>query len=681
VPAHPEAHRLDLVDDLHGHAVPDPYRWLEDAAGDDTVAWSAAQDELARAWLDALPGREHLRDRLRALMPGTIGPPTVLGDRVFHLRRLPDEEHSVLVVRSGEGDERVVLDPMALDPSGTTTLDGLALSKEGDRLAYQVSTGGDELSRLWVIDVDSGDVLEGPIVMGRTGSVAWLPGGESFFYVRRVLDVPTGEEHFHRRVWHHRLGDDPADDELVFGEGRDPRTYYGVTTSRDGGWLTVSAAVGTEPRNDLYVVDLSSEARELVPVQEGVDAQTHGSVRADDGQLWLFTNRDAPRYRLVVADPKSPAEWRDLLPEDPTAVLTDYAVTDDAVVAVRRRDVVSEVTVHDRGTGAVRRGVDLPGLGSASVSSRPDGGDDVWIGYIDHVTPYRVLHHDVPTNTTSIHALPPGDVDLPPMSATQIFVESTGGVRVPMVVLARADLDPDGARPTILYGYGGFNNALAPAYASTTAAWVEAGGVYVIANLRGGSEYGESWHRDGMRENKQHTFDDFLACATRLITDGWTSPEHLGISGGSNGGLLVGAALTQRPDLFRSVVCSAPLLDMVRYELFGLGATWNDEYGTAADPTELSWLLSYSPYHRVVEGTDYPAVLFTVFEHDSRVDPLHARKLCAALQWATSSEQPILLRRETDVGHGARSISRSIELTVDTLAFQAERLGLVLSGS
>jgi prolyl oligopeptidase len=245
-----------------------------------------------------------------------------------------------------------------------------------------------------------------------------------------------------------------------------------------------------------------------------------------------------------------------------------------------------------------------------------------------------------------------------------------------MVVLALEGTPLDGSRPTILYGYGGFSNSLTPSYASTTTAWVEAGGVYAIANLRGGNEYGEPWHRAGMRDQKQHTFDDFLACAERLIADGWTSPAHLGIAGGSNGGLLVGAALTQRPDLFASVVCSAPLLDMVRYERFGLGATWNDEYGRADDPIELGWLLSYSPYHRVVEGTAYPSVLFTVFDGDSRVDPLHARKLCAALQWATTGEGPVLLRREKDVGHGTRSISRSIDLSVDTLAYQAERLGL-----
>jgi prolyl oligopeptidase len=675
----PPARRLDLVEVLHGHAVADPYRWLEDAESEETVAWSLAQDRHCRDWLDGLAGRDHLRRRLRELLPGMIGPPTVLGDRVFHLRRRPEEEHAVLVVREGAEPERVVLDPMVLDPSGTTTLDTLALSKEGDRLAYQLSTGGDELSRLWVLDVASGDRLDGPVVMGRAGSVAWLPGGDELFYVRRLAEVPAGEEHFHRRVWRHRVGGDPADDALLFGEGRDPRTYYGVSTSRDGGWLTVSAAIGTAPRNDLWIADLSATPFALQPVQEDVDARTSGGVRADDGLLWLFTNRDASRYRVVVADPRAPTEWRDLLPEDPEAVLTDYTLTDDAIVAVRQRDVVSEVTVHDRATGVRRATVALPGLGSASVTSRPEGGDDVWIGYADHVTPYRVLHLDVPSGELTVHAVPPGVVELPAMTTTQQFVTSTGGVRVPMFVVHRDDIALDGPRPTILYGYGGFANALTPSYSSTTAAWVEAGGVYVVANLRGGNEYGEAWHRDGMRAEKQHTFDDLLACAERLIDDGWTTPSQLGIAGGSNGGLLVGAAMTQRSDLFASVVCSAPLLDMVRYERFGLGATWNDEYGRADDPTELEWLLSYSPYHHVAEGTSYPAVLFTVFDRDSRVDPLHARKLCAALQWATAGEGPILLRREQDVGHGARSVGRTIELSVDTLAFQAERLGLVLS--
>ncbi|CAA9227165.1 MAG: Prolyl endopeptidase [uncultured Acidimicrobiales bacterium] len=678
---YPDARRLDLVEDLHGRLVADPYRWLEEAGTAETAAWSSAQDELFAAWMAGVPGVEQVAARLRRLLPGMVGLPTVRGDRRFWFRRRPEEEHAVLVVDEGDGREQVVLDPMAIDPRGTTTLDGVSLSREGDRVAFQTSAGGDELSRLQVLDVATREVLEGPIPMGRTGDVAWLPGGEELFYVRRLGDDerPPGEDHFHRRVWRHRVGADPGDDELVFGEGRDKGTYYGVRTSEDGHWLLVSAAVGTEPRNDLLLGDLRAPDLELVAVHEGVDAQTWGEVGVD-GLLYLRTDLGSPRGRLVVASPDAPGPdgWRDLLPEG-EAVLEDWALADGVVVAVHQRHVVSEVGVFDRSTGAPLSSITLPGLGTASVRVDAARGNDVWVGYADHLTPSRVLHHDLAAGRTRVHAVPPGDVEVLGARATQAFVASTDGAEVPLFILAKDDVVLDGTNPTVLYGYGGFNVPLVPAWSPAAAAWVEAGGVWCVANLRGGSEYGEAWHRDGMREHKQHVFDDLLACADHLCGAGWTSAEHLGISGGSNGGLLVGAALTQSPERFAAVLCSAPLLDMVRYERFGLGVTWNDEYGTAEDAEELGWLLAYSPYHRVVEGTRYPSVLFTTFDNDSRVDPLHARKLCAALQWATSApaeERPVLLRREREVGHGARSVSRSIELGADTLAWQAERLGL-----
>jgi prolyl oligopeptidase len=683
---YPDARRLDLVEDLHGHQVADPYHWLEDAGAGDTEAWSTAQDAIVRQHLDALPGRAHLQRRLRELIPGVISPPLVLGDRRFFSRREPDQEHATYCVEEA-GEVRVLLDPAAIDPTLTTTLDAAVPSKDGDRLAYLLSEGGREESTYRVIEVASGDLVDGPIVLGRAGAIAWLPGSEELFYVRRLADglIPAGEEHFHRRVWRHRLGADPAEDEVVFGEGRDKSTYYSVTTSRDGRWLVVSASIGTEPRNDLYLRDLAAGPdAPFVTIQEGVDANTYGGVHSLDGRLYLFTDLDAPKGRLATTDPTTPQpeHWVDLLPET-DAVLTDYTLTSDAVIAVRTHDVVSRITVHDKTDGRVRGAIELPGLGQAGVTSRPDGGDDVWIGYTDFLTPYRVLHHDLTTGATSSWAEAPGAAPPAGIESTQAFVTSADGTRVPAFVLAPAGAPRDGARPTILYGYGGFNVSMAPAYSSTIATWVEAGGVYVVANLRGGSEYGEDWHRDGMRALKQHVFDDFLAVAESLIDEGWTSPRHLAISGGSNGGLLVGAALTQRPDLFRAVLCSAPLLDMVRYERFGLGVTWNDEYGRADDPTELGWLLAYSPYHRVTENTAYPAVLFTVFDGDTRVDPLHARKLCAALQHATTSdpgERPVLIRRETDVGHGSRAVSRTVDLTVDTLSFLAAQVGLDLPG-
>jgi prolyl oligopeptidase len=333
-------------------------------------------------------------------------------------------------------------------------------------------------------------------------------------------------------------------------------------------------------------------------------------------------------------------------------------------------------------TGALRHRVMLPGLGTAVLTGRPDEGPEVWIGYTDHLTPYRVLHLDTAVADLVGWAEPPGWPGPPARAITvrQVTYPSADGTLVRMFVISSSGL-VDGPRPTILYGYGGFNIALTPAYSSAIMAWVEAGGTWAIANLRGGSEEGEAWHRDGMREHKQHTFDDFHAAADWLVDNGVTTPEQLGVAGGSNGGLLVGAAITQRPDRYAAAFCSAPLLDMVRYELFGLGRTWSDEYGTASDPTELAWLLGYSPYHHVRPGSAYPAVLFSVYDGDTRVDPLHARKLCAALQTATNrapEHRPVLLRREANVGHGARAVSKTIDLAADQLAFLADQLGLEL---
>jgi prolyl oligopeptidase len=698
---YPPAHRLPLVDVLHGVEVADPYRWLEDAGSERTQAWSAAQDELLRAWLAGAaardgrgPGwsREVLRGRLEALMAaGMVTVPRLRGERAFFLRRRGEQQHPVLLVREPDGGERVLVDPSALSQDDTVTLDGWFPSLEGTRLAYQLSQGGDEEASLWVLDVDSGTVLEGPIDRTRYCPLAWLPGGEEFFYGRRLPpeQVPEGEAAFHRRVWRHRVGADPAGDAPVFGEGRDKTEYHALSVSDDGRWLVVSAAAGTAPRNDLYIADLHGDGV-LRPVQEGVDAETHGRVERD-GRLWLRTNLGAPRFKVVTADPLEPApeRWHEVIPEsgpDDGLVLDGFVLTGDAVVVAGTRHAVGQVRVHDR-DGTPRATVPLPGLGSvAGLSARPEGGDEVWLGYTDFTTPPRTYRYQVSSGSLELWMDAPGAgrVDAGGVVAAQQTYRSKDGTEVRMFVLHRAGVAPDGDRPTILYGYGGFNVALTPAYSAFAHAWVEQGGVYAIANLRGGSEEGETWHRAGMREHKQNVFDDFAAAAEHLIAWGWTRPERLAIYGGSNGGLLVGVALTQRPELFRAVVCSAPLLDMVRYERFGLGETWNDEYGRADDPTEFRWLYSYSPYHHVRRGTRYPAVLFTVFDSDTRVDPLHARKLCAALQWATSAspeERPVLLRRERDAGHGARSVRRAVDLSADMLAFIAHQLGLTVSAA
>jgi prolyl oligopeptidase len=714
-PRYPAAERLDLVETLHGREVTDPYRWLEDPADPRTIEWSDTQDELFAEQAGSWPGRARMADRLTELLgAGVVGVPVWRGDRRLFIRRTGEQEHGVLLVAEpgsdGEPVERVLIDPMALDPDGLTTLDAWQPDKEGTLLAYQLSEGGTEESVLRVMDLATGEIVDGPIDRARYSPVAWIPGGldgvPAYFYVRRLAPdlVPEDEQQYHRRVWLHRVGTDPETDVEIFGDGHDPRTYFGVSVSRDGRWLIVSASVGTAPRNDVWIANLETEGAherpDLKPVATGLDAQT-GAYVGRDGRLYVATDLDAPRGRLAVTDPADPGPdtWTDLIPHDPEAVLEDFAILDGPELGDRplllagwTRHAVSEVTVHELGDGtrlAGERGtVRLPGVGSTGgLITRPEGGHEAWFSYTDHVTSPHVYRLDGRDGSVSLFSSPPGTVEVPPVVTRQVTYTSADGTAVRMFVSARADLletDPDGGirpvrpLPTILYGYGGFAVPLTPGYSASILAWAEAGGVYAIANLRGGSEEGEEWHRAGMLGEKQRVFEDFHAAAERLIADGWTTPDRLAISGGSNGGLLVGAALTQRPDLYAAVTCSAPLLDMIRYEKFGLGATWNVEYGSAEDPEQFEWLLGYSPYHHVREGVAYPATLFTVFDGDTRVDPLHARKMCAALQHANAGDRPVLMRREKDVGHGARALSRSVGLSADTLAFTARWTGLPL---
>ncbi len=688
---YPEARRLDLTEEVLGHQVSDPYRWLEDADGTERADWLRAQAELFAAYRGELPGRDELAEQVRTLLNvGYAGTPVWRGERYFFTRRDPGQEHGVLCTRLGDGPVAVLLDPMAIDPSGLTTLDAWQPDKEGRLLAYQLSEGGDEESLLRVMDVSTGALVDGPIDRCRYSNVAWLPGGKAFYYTRRLPPsaVPEGESQYHRRVYLHQVGTSADEDALIFGTGRDKTDYYSVSVSRDGRWLAISASRGTAPRNDLWLADLSESDPadpRLRVIQEGLDAQTW--IRAGrDGRLYVSTDADAPRGRIAVTDPAKaggPATWRDLIREDPEAVLTGYAILDgpeldrSVLLASWARHALSEITVHDLATGERLGQVPLPGPGTVGgLSERPEGGHEAWFVYTDYTTSSVVLRFDARSFSVSTWATAPGSVEVPAVTARQVTYPSKDGTQVRMLVISGED--STGPRPAILYGYGGFDVSLTPAYSPNVLAWVAAGGVYAIANLRGGSEEGEEWHRAGMLDRKQNVFDDFHAAAEALIRDGWTTPEQLAISGGSNGGLLVGAALVQRPELYAAVICSAPLLDMVRYERFGLGQTWNTEYGTASDAEQLGWLLSYSPYHHVAEGTEYPAVLFTVFTSDTRVDPVHAYKMCAALQHATSSGRPVLLRAEDQVGHGARAVSRSAELSGDTLAFAARHTGLRL---
>ena len=691
MPGTPAAQRLDLVEDLHGVPVPDPYRWLEDPEDATTLAWLTEQAALMAAERAAWTTRDAFADRVGALLgAGSISPPYWRGERCFLTRREPGQQFAVLLVREGTS-ERVLVDPMALDPSGLTTLDSWQPSKEGDRVAIQLSEGGTEESVLWVLDTATGERIDGPIDRCRYTPIAWLPGGDAFYYVRRIAPelLPESERGFHRRVYLHRVGSSADTDVLVFGAGMTMTNYYGVEVSRDGRWLQVSAAEGTEPRNDLWVADLSgcpAEAPRFELVQGDVDAQS-GLHFGRDGRVYVSTDRDAPRGRVCLAGPGglTSEHWSDLLPEDPDAVLESFALLDsaeledDLLLVLRTRHGIAELALHRAVDGQLLESVPLPGAGTVGGPvEHIDGGPVCWFVYTDNANVPRVYAFDARTREVTLYAEPPGAVAVPPVHSRQVTYSSLDGTAVRMTIIAPAGCadGPDRPRPTVLYGYGGFGVPLTPGYSAAVLAWVEAGGVWAIANLRGGSEEGEEWHRAGMLGNKQNVFDDFHAAAQYLAAEGWTTASQLGVYGGSNGGLLVGAAMTQRPDLMNAVVCVAPLLDMLRYTTSELGPTWTVEYGDPEDPEHFAWLHAYSPYHRVVEGTDYPATMIAVFDNDTRTDPMHGRKMAAAVQHATSGTRPILLRTEGDVGHGARSLSKSVEETADTLAFLARWTGL-----
>lgn len=685
---YPDAPRLDMVDQRHGRAVTDPYRWLEDPTDERTVAWSAAQDALFGEHRERWSLRGRLRERVAQLLAaGMVSAPVWRGGRAFFLRREPGQDHPVLLVREPDGTERALVDPALVDPSGTTTLDGWQPSHEGDRLAYLLSTGGTEESEVRVLDVATGALVDGPIDRARHSPVAWLPGGKSYYYVRHLApdEVPGDNPALYRRVYLHHIGADPAQDRLVFGADAPRGRYFDLDVSPGGRWLAVIGRQGTDPRNDLWLADLHAspaEAPELRAVQLGVDAQAVPRFGPDEDVVHLWTDRDAPRGRVCALSTRDVADpaWRTVVPSDPDTVLTDVAVLGDRLLVVRTRHAVGEVAVHDRHSGAVLAAVRLPGMGTVTeLSARPTGGDEAWLGYTDFATPPMVLRVDARSGESAEWAVAPGAVRVPDVVTRQVSYRSADGTEVRMFLLTgRADAArPAGPAPTILYGYGGFNIGQVPAYAPVALAWVEAGGGYAVANLRGGNEEGEQWHRAGMLARKQNVFDDFAAAADWLLDHGYARPDSLGCYGGSNGGLLVGAALTQHPEKFAAVVCSAPLLDMLRYHLFDLGPLWTGEYGCADDPEQFEWLLRYSPYHAVRPGASYPAVLFTVFEGDTRVNPLHARKMAAALQHASAGAGPVLVRRETGVGHSTRAVSRTVELNADVLAFFAVHLGLV----
>jgi prolyl oligopeptidase len=683
IPPAPRTPRENIVDDIHGVRIADPYRWLEDDTSERVGEWTDRQNARTRAVLDRLPQRAGLARRLRELLSvGLLSTPRPVGGRIFHTRREGEQKQSVLYVRDSiDAPDRALVDPNTLDAAGLTTLDWYYPSPDARYVAYGLSRGGDEMSTLFVIATGTGAALADRIPHTQRSTVAWVDAG--FYYTVHPApgSVPPGDENYYRRVRFHRLGDDPAKDELVFGEGRPKEDILGVSTSPDSRWALLFAFKGWAS-SDLYLLDRQHPERGLAMVMEGRDAIAEGFVL--DDRIWLRTNLDAPNYRIVAArcDVPDDRHWETVVAEG-ADVVESFDRTRDRIAVLRLVKATSRLATYDV-RGANEREIALPSLGAVEMVDGDRLGDRLGYTFQSFTQPPIAFVADARTGETrevARLAMPRG-LDVAGIAVEQTTYSSRDGTPVTMFLVHRKDVKPTGAVPTLLTGYGGFNISRTPAYFPGAAAWVEAGGLFALPNLRGGGEYGESWHRAGMLGKKQNVFEDFHAAAEALIAREWTSARTLAVSGGSNGGLLVGVALTQRPELFAAVYCAVPLLDMLRYQNFRIARFWIAEYGSAEDPEQAEWLRKYSPYHNVRAGVRYPPVLFVTAEGDSRVDPMHARKMAALLQ--AQSEDPesaVLLRVDRDAGHGiGKPLDKQVDDLTDQYAFLAWRTGLSLIG-
>ena len=683
LPPAPRTARENVVDDVHGAKIVDPYRWLEADATDRVRDWTDEQNARTRAVLDPLPQRAAFARRLRELLSvGLLSTPRPIAGRIFHTRREGEQKQAVLYVRDTIGAaDRVLIDPNAVDREVLVTLDWYYPSPDARLVAYGLSRGGDEMSTLHIIETATGKNLAERIPHTQRSTVAWVDGG--FFYTVHPAagSVPPGDENYYRRVRYHRLGDDPAKDELVFGEDRPKEDILSVSASDDGRWILFTAFKGWA-KSDLYLLDRDHPERGLATVIEGQEAIAEGFVLG--GRIWLRTNLDAPNYRVVSVACESPdaSRWETVVAEGKD-VIESFDRTRDRIAVLRLVRATSRLATYDL-RGKDERDIPLPSLGAIEIVDGEHDGDRVGYTFQSFTQPPVAFIADARTGKAEevVRLRMPDRLDVASIAVDQVAYASRDGTEVTMFLVHRKDVGPTGHLPTLLSGYGGFNISRTPVYSAGVAAWVEAGGLFAMPNLRGGGEYGETWHRAGMLADKQNVFDDFHSAAESLIARGWTEPKHLAISGGSNGGLLVGAALTQRPDLFAAVYCAVPLLDMLRYQNFRIARFWIAEYGSAEDPEQATWLRKYSPYHNVRAGVRYPAVLFTTADGDSRVDPMHARKMAASLQ--AQSEDPesvVLLRVDRDAGHGiGKPLDKQVDDFADQYAFIAWRTGLDLNG-
>lgn len=683
--AHPDNLAGQAGDELWGEWVADPYRWLEDEAAPAVKDWTTAQDARARAFLNAIPTQKAYAKRLGELMyVASTSTPTVVDGKAFYFERAAKAEKSLLHMRDlsdPEAQSRVLLDPNTLSDDGSISIGMTSLSPDASLMAYTLKQNNADHATLYIMDVATGKNLSDKIEGARYAEPSWLKDNSGFYYTyfptdeSIAVDLRPGQTDIRL----HKVGQEASQDTIVMPPLGDPTKFHGLSISRDMKWLGYSIQDGWNG-NSLALKNAQKDEAKWIDLPGKKDVTYAAQI--DKDVLYIQTNEDAPRYRIVkialdadMSDLER-SRWIELIPEDASAVIEDFRVINDKIVVKRIKDVINILDVYDL-DGKRLHSVELPDRGSIDTLSGKADDPALYFDFSSYKIPRNILRLDMASMELSTWAKVETPAATDDVISEQIFATSKDGTKVPMFVLRHKDTPLDGSAPTIVYGYGGFNVPITPGFNPATYAWLERGGIYIFSNLRGGSEYGENWHRDGMGLKKQNVFDDYYAVAETLIANNYTSSKRLAAYGGSNGGLLVGAALTQRPDLYGAIVCAVPLLDMVRYHLFGSGRTWISEYNSVdTDRESFESIRAYSPYSNVKKDTAYPAVLFLGADSDDRVDPMHARKMTAAIQDATSNTAPVVLRVEKNSGHGGADLTaQRIAQYADIFAF----LDVVLS--
>ena len=677
---YPKTKKVDTVTNYFGTQVKDPYRWLEDDMSEETARWVEDQNKTTFGYLENIPFREELKQRLTTLWNyEKVGAPFKEGDySYFYKNDGLQNQYVIYRYKTGQDPNKteVFLDPNTFTEDGTISLGGLSFSENGSLAAYSISEGGSDWRKVLVMNAQSKEIIEDTIVDVKFSGISWLKN-EGFYY--SSYDKPKGSELSAKtdqhKLYYHKLGTSQKEDELIFGGTPEQKhRYVGGRTTQDNKYLIVSASVSTSG-NKLFIKDLSDPKSPFITIQKDTDSDT-SVIDNVDSKLYLVTNRNAPNKKVVTVDAASPGpeNWKDLIEE--TQNVLRASTGGGYIFANYMEDAVSAIKQYTY-DGTLVREVALPGVGSAGGFGAKKQDTSLYYSFTNYLTPGSIYSYEISSGASKLYKKPSIDFNSDEYQSKQVFYTSKDGTQVPMIITHKKGIVLDGTNPTILYGYGGFNISLTPSFSITNAVWMEQGGVYAVANLRGGGEYGKKWHDAGTKLQKQNVFDDFIGAAEYLIAEKYTSSDYLAIRGGSNGGLLVGATMTQRPDLIKVALPAVGVLDMLRYHTFTAGAGWAYDYGTAQQSKEMfEYLKAYSPVHNVTPGTKYPATMVTTGDHDDRVVPAHSFKFAAELQEKQGGAAPVLIRIETDAGHGAGTpVSKTIEQYADIYGFTLYNMG------